>query len=87
MKRTTYADSRTTGSGGICRAKCAGSNRCIANARYLHQLHFCNKVDCVCHGKSYLDSMRTKNRIVEGDETNAAQAPAMGHKGLPEVGT
>jgi len=44
-----------------CRAKCAGGNDCLCNAKFRHQLHICKDLNCLCHSKAYLDSKRKVN--------------------------
>jgi hypothetical protein len=56
-KRTTYAQSSTTGESGTCRAECAGGNRCTCRAEIKHQLHICKDIHCRCHSRKYLDEM------------------------------
>lgn len=66
-KRTTYADSRTTGSGGQCAAKAPCGSRCCCEAGVNHGLHICKREGCeLCHGWERYQAARELAHVAAG---------------------
>jgi hypothetical protein len=64
-KRTTYAESRTTGSSGTCRAKAPCGDRCCLEAFTPHMLHCCKNPNCLCHSELRYQADKARREAVK----------------------